>query len=366
MGGWAIALHGGAGMICKEKMSLEEIQRTEAALYQILDIGVTALENNNNNNNKRMTAVDVVELVVRALEDNALFNAGKGSVLTHKGTVEMEASIMDGKTKQCGAVSGLSTVVHPVSLARKVMEESPHVYLAFHGAEEFARLKGVETVDTSFFITEENQEKLERARKTNSVQLDLSDERITDANGNVTGYDYGEDVNNDTDNLVSYGLNGVEAKYAEGNIGGYIHGTHNIHTFKAEFETVGCAVVDSLGNCAAATSTGGLINKMCGRIGDTPIVGAGTYANHLCAISGTGRGEEFIKHTVARDVAAIMEYKELPIGKAVHKVVHELLDKNMGGVVAVSNTGEVAMAFNTPSMFRASAHEGGERYAAIW
>lgn len=103
------------------------------------------------------------------------------------------------------------------------------------------------------------------------MQLDLSDERITDANGNVTGYDYGEDVNNDTDNLVSYGLNGVEAKYAEGNIGGYIHGTHNIHTFKAEFETVGCAVVDSLGNCAAATSTGGLINKMCGRIGKRPI-----------------------------------------------------------------------------------------------
>lgn len=355
MGAWAIALHGGAGMIAKDKMTADWQTRTEAALNEILDIGIAALENHR-------TAVEAVELVVRALEDNTLFNAGKGSVLTNKGTVEMEASIMDGRTKDCGAVSGLSTVVHPVSLARLVMDNSPHVYLAFQGAEEFARDQGVEIVDTNTFITDENREKLENAKKTNSVELDFSEHSPEGMNSSDDEYTY----SNSNGVIVHADHMHRENGYAMTD--NHVHKIHGARhqAFKAEFETVGCTAVDFSGNCAAATSTGGLVNKMTGRIGDTPIVGAGTYANHLCGVSGTGRGEEFIKHTVAKEVAAIMEYKELPLGKAVYKVVHEKLPENMGGLVAVSASGEVAMAFNTPSMFRASAQEGGERMIGIW
>lgn len=349
-------------MIAKEKMTADWKKRTEVALYEILAIGIAALKNN-------LTAVEAVELVVRALEENTLFNAGKGSVLTNQGTVEMEASIMDGRTKDCGAVSGLSTVVHPVSLARLVMDNSPHVYLAFNGAEEFARQQGVEMADTETFITEENRQKLEMAKKTNSIELDLCD------------YTPGL-INSRGDKFSCNNENGIvhpdhepvvhrEHEYAKTNGRfdcGHVHRKKGAlyQACKAEFETVGCTAVDSFGNCAAATSTGGLVNKMSGRIGDTPIIGAGTYANHLCGVSGTGRGEEFIKHTVAKEVAAIMEYKDLPLGKAVYKVVHEKLPENMGGLVAVSASGEVAMAFNTPSMFRASAQEGGDRMIGIW
>jgi beta-aspartyl-peptidase (threonine type) len=281
----------------------------------------------------------------------------------------MEASIMDGRTKNCGAVSGLSTVVHPISLARLVMSNSPHVYLAFNGAEEFARQQGVEMVDTETFITDENREKLEMAKKTKSVELDFSEHApdVMNNNDNEYSFNKGNGIVHSDHQPVIHRENG-HAK-ANGHIDcGHIHrkkgALHQV--FKAEFETVGCTAVDSLGNCAAATSTGGLVNKMSGRIGDTPIVGAGTYANHLCAVSGTGRGEEFIKHTVAKEVAAMMEYKELPLGKAVYKVIHEKLPENMGGLIAVSASGEVAMAFNTPSMFRASAQEGGERMIGIW
>lgn len=359
MGAWAIALHGGAGMIAKDKMSADWQKRTEAALNEILDIGIAALENN-------LTAVEAVELVVRALEDNTLFNAGKGSVLTNKGTVEMEASIMDGRTKDCGAVSGLSTVMHPVSLARLVMDNSPHVYLAFDGAEEFARQQGVETADTNTFITEENREKLENAKKSNSVELDFSEHAPDEFNNSDDEYTYsnGNAVVHAEHHPVAHRENGYANNHSDNHVYKKKGALHQV--FKAEFETVGCTAVDVSGNCAAATSTGGLVNKMSGRIGDTPIVGAGTYANHLCGVSGTGRGEEFIKHTVAKEVAAIMEYKELPLGKAVYKVVHEKLPENMGGLVAVSSSGEVAMAFNTPSMFRASAQEGGERMIGIW
>ncbi|XP_024383535.1 isoaspartyl peptidase/L-asparaginase [Physcomitrium patens] len=360
MGVWAIALHGGAGMIAKEKMTADWKKRTEAALNEILDVGIAALRNS-------LPAVEAVELVVRALEDNTLFNAGKGSVLTNKGTVEMEASIMDGRSKNCGAVSGISTVVHPVSLARLVMDNSPHVYLAFDGAEEFARQQGVETVDTNTFITEENREKLENAKKTNSVELDFSEHAPDDLNSGDN-----EDTRTNGNGAAHAGYNPGQREIANEKTNDHpdrfaIKKKCALHqVFKAEFETVGCTAVDVWGNCAAATSTGGLVNKMSGRIGDTPIVGAGTYANHLCAVSGTGRGEEFIKHTVAKEVAAIMEYKELPLGKAVYKVIHEKLPENMGGLVAVSTSGEVAMAFNTPSMFRASAQEGGERMIGIW
>ncbi|CAH1428257.1 unnamed protein product [Lactuca virosa] len=312
--GWAIALHGGAGDIPVD-LPAERREPREAALRRILQIGVSAL-------NAKCSPLDVVELVVCELENCPDFNAGKGSVLTTNGTVEMEACIMDGISKRCGAVSGVTTVVNPISLARKVMEKTPHIYLAFDGAESFAREQGLKTVDRSHFITPENIQRLKQAKEANRVQQDYTqpiktpDEKVPD------GY--------------------------------------------SKLGTVGCVAVDDLGNLAAATSTGGLVNKMAGRIGDTPIIGAGTYANKLCAVSATGRGEAIIRDTVARDVAAVMEYKGLGLKEAAAYVVHEATPKGTTGLVAVSGGGEVAMPFNTTGMFRASATEDGFTEVAIW
>ncbi|GFZ16964.1 N-terminal nucleophile aminohydrolases (Ntn hydrolases) superfamily protein [Actinidia rufa] len=199
-------------------------------------------------------------ILVRELENCPNFNAGRGSVLTSEGTVEMEACIMDGRTKKCGAVSGLTTVVNAISLARLVMEKTPHIYLAFDGAENFAREQGVETVDKSHFITSENIERLKQAKEANRIQID-----------------YTQPVPKEP---------AKETVIADG---------------ESQVGTVGCVAVDSHGNLATATSTGGLVNKMVGRIGDTPIIGAGTYANSLCAVSTTGKGEAIIQATVARD-----------------------------------------------------------------
>uniref|UniRef100_A0A7N0T1R2 beta-aspartyl-peptidase n=1 Tax=Kalanchoe fedtschenkoi TaxID=63787 RepID=A0A7N0T1R2_KALFE len=314
--GWAIALHGGAGDI-PLNLPLERRLPREAALHRCLQIGVDALKSNR-------SPLDVVELVVRELENHPNFNAGIGSVLTSDGTVEMEACIMDGNTKACGAVSGLTTVVNAISLARLVMEKTPHIYLAFDGAEAFAREQGVETVDPGHFITPENIERLNQAKEANRVQID-----------------YTPPVQKD-------GIRDVPVPEGD------------------QIGTVGCVAVDGHGNLASATSTGGLVNKMVGRIGDTPIIGAGTYANNLCAVSATGKGEAIIRATVARDVAALMEYKGLSLEEAAAHVVHKCAPKGTAGLVAVSATGEVAMPFNTTGMFRACATEDGYTEVTIW
>lgn len=315
--GWAIALHGGAGDI-PLSLPLERREPREAALRHCLQIGVAALQT-------KRPPLDVVELVVRELENNPNFNAGRGSVLTTDGTVEMEACIMDGNTKKCGAVSGLTTVVNPISLARLVMEKTPHIYLAFDGAEAFAREQGVETVDASHFITPENIERLKQAKEANRVQID-----------------YTQPITKDMKK---------ETPTADGD---------------SQIGTVGCVAVDTHGNLAAATSTGGLVNKMVGRIGDTPIVGAGNYANSLCAVSATGKGEAIIRGTVARDVAALMEYKGLSLEEAAAYVISECAPRGTAGLVAVSATGEVTMQFNTTGMFRACASEDGYSEIGIW
>ncbi|KAJ8772176.1 hypothetical protein K2173_027353 [Erythroxylum novogranatense] len=314
--GWAIAIHGGAGDI---PLSLPPERRLprEATLRRCLQIGVAALQ-------AQKHSLDVVELVVRELENCPHYNAGKGSVLTTAGTVEMEASIMEGKTKRCGAVSGLSTVVNPISLARLVMEKTPHIYLAFDGAEAFAREQGVETVDPSDFVTSENIERLKQAKEANRVQIDYTQPITEERSGIPT---------------------------PDGN---------------SRIGTVGCVVVDEHGNLASATSTGGLVNKRVGRIGDTPVIGAGTYANNLCAVSATGKGEAIIRGTVARDVAALMEYKGLSVKEAAAYVIHECVPRGNAGLVAVSAKGEVAMPFNTTGMFRACATEDGYEEIAIW
>ncbi|XP_071702927.1 isoaspartyl peptidase/L-asparaginase 1 [Rutidosis leptorrhynchoides] len=315
--GWAIALHGGAGDI-PLNIPVERRQPREAALRRIIEIGVSKL-------NAKFSPLDVVELVVRELENCPYFNAGKGSVLTTNGTVEMEACIMDGNTKRCGAVSGVTTVVNPISLARQIMEKTPHIYLAFDGAEAFAREQGLETMDKSHFITPENIERLKQAKEANRVQQDYTQPIKTE---------------DQKEPPLPDGL--------------------------SKLGTVGCVAVDNLGNLAAATSTGGLVNTMVGRIGDTPVIGAGTYANKFCAVSATGRGEAIIRETVARDVAAVMEYKGLSLKEAAAYIVHEVAPKGTTGLVAVSPTGEVAMPFNATGMFRACATEDGFSEIAIW
>ncbi|CAJ1975481.1 unnamed protein product [Sphenostylis stenocarpa] len=317
--GWAIALHGGAGDI-PVSLPPEHRQPREEALRHCLQIGVDALQG-------KMHPLDVVELVVRELENIPHFNAGRGSVLTNKGTIEMEASIMDGRTKKCGAVSGLKTVVNAISLARLVMEKTPHIYLAFDGAEEFAKEQGVETVDPSHFITAENVERLHHAKEANIVQIDYSTQPLQ----------------NGTKKETSVVANG-----------------------DSQLGTVGCVAVDSNGNLASATSTGGLVNKMVGRIGDSPIIGGGTYANELCAVSATGKGEAILRATVARDVAALMEFKGFSLMEAANCVVHERTPKGTVGLVAVSAAGEVATPYNTTGMFRACATEDGYSEVAIW
>ncbi|KAJ6829122.1 putative isoaspartyl peptidase/L-asparaginase 2 [Iris pallida] len=326
MGGWAIAVHGGAGVDPKLPQSRQD--EAKRLLTRCLQAGIGALRSG-------ASAVDVVELVVRELETDPLFNSGRGSALARDGTAEMEASIMDGKGRHCGAVSGLRTVKNPVSLARLVMDRSPHSYLAFQGAEQFAREQGVEVVDNSYFITEDNLAMLKLAKEANSIMFDY---RIPLP---------GTDTCSTTAGGVLLQMNGLP-------IGIYAP------------ETVGCVVVDATGRCAAATSTGGLVNKMNGRIGDSPLIGAGTYACDVCAVSCTGEGEAIIRGTLARDVAAVMEYKGLGLQEAVDFVVKERLDEGMAGMIAVSSGGEVAYGFNTSGMFRGCATEDGFIEVGIW
>ncbi|KAG6626480.1 probable isoaspartyl peptidase/L-asparaginase 2 [Carya illinoinensis] len=326
MGGWAIAVHGGAGV--DPNLPQQRQEEAKQLLNRCLNLGIDALRSN-------LSAVDVVELVVRELETDPVFNSGRGSALTAKGTVEMESSIMDGRGRRCGAVSGLTTVKNPVSLARLVMERSPHSYLAFAGAEDFARQQGVEVVDNEYFITEENVGMLKLAKEANTIMFDY---RVPEAVGLETCSAVVESP------ILMNGL--PISVYAP--------------------ETVGCVVVDSQGRCAAATSTGGLLNKMSGRIGDSPLIGAGTYASNLCGVSCTGEGEAIIRGTLAREVAAVMEYKGLGLQEAVDFVIKERLDEGKAGLIAVSNKGEVAWGFNTTGMFRGCATEDGFMEVGIW
>ncbi|GFY86040.1 N-terminal nucleophile aminohydrolases (Ntn hydrolases) superfamily protein [Actinidia rufa] len=325
MGGWAIAVHGGAGV--DPNLPVERQEEAKQLLTRCLNIGISALRSS-------LPAIDVVELVVRELESDPVFNSGRGSALTEKGTVEMEASIMDGAGRRCGAVSGITTVKNPISLARLVMDKSPHSYLAFSGAEDFARQQGVETVDNDYFITEDNIGMLKLAKEAKTI---LFDYRIP-----AVGLDT---CSSAVDSPLQ--MNGLPLTvYAP--------------------ETVGCVVVDAQGRCAAATSTGGLMNKMSGRIGDSPLIGAGTYACSLCGVSCTGEGEAIIRGTLARDVAAVMEYKGLGLQEAVDYVVKERLDQGKAGLIAVSKNGEVAYGFNCVGMFRGCATEDGFMEVGIW
>ncbi|MEE8437445.1 MAG: isoaspartyl peptidase/L-asparaginase [Candidatus Neomarinimicrobiota bacterium] len=244
------------------------------------------------------SALNAVEAVIRIMEDSPLFNAGKGAVFTNAGTNELDASIMDGSTLKAGAVAGVKTVKNPISAARKVMEETWHVMLSGDGADQFAKEQGLEIVSPDYFFTKKRWDSLQNLKKKSKEK----------------------------------------------------HGT------------VGCAALDKLGNLAAGTSTGGITNKLWGRIGDSPIIGAGTYADNLtCAVSCTGQGEYFMRGALAYDVSALMAYKNYSVEKAAQSVIDKLTERGgQGGLIALDSKGSISMVFNTEGMYRGFIKQGGK------
>lgn len=301
----SIAIHGGAGTILKSLMTPEREAHYLNALETAVSLGYDILLDGG-------TSIDAVEAAVMEMEDSHLFNAGKGSVFTNEGKHEMDASIMDGRNLKAGAVAGIRNVRNPIQLARNVMVHSEYVLLCFEGAEEFARKMNLEFEDDEYFYDQARYDQWINIRDSEKTQLDHSDRK--------------------------YG-------------------------------TVGAVALDSSGNLAAATSTGGMTNKRYGRVGDTPLIGSGTYANNkTCAVSCTGHGEFFIRGVVAYDISCLIEYKGFSLKQACELVVNDKL-KNVGGeggLVALDSSGNLELVFNTEGMYRAFADTNGNRKCEIY
>ena len=310
---FGIAIHGGAGTILKKNMTDSMRTQYSNKLEEAIRRGHSILKEGG-------SSLDAIEATIRILEDSPLFNAGKGSVFAHNETNQMDSSIMNGKTLEAGAVAGVTTVKNPISLAKKVMNNSPHVLLSGRGAEEFGQEQGIEIVDPEYFYTEGRMNTLKKVKEK---------EKQKAANTSVSGLRFDHD---------------------------------SAELIDSKFGTVGCVALDQQGNLAAGTSTGGMTNKRWNRIGDTPIIGAGTYANNkTCAVSSTGWGEFFIRAMVAHDISALMEYKELSLSEAAHEVIHNKVAKlgGDGGVVAMDYKGNAVFEFNTPGMYRAAMSADG-------
>jgi beta-aspartyl-peptidase (threonine type) len=293
---WAIVIHGGAGVITRDKMTPEIDKEYRTALTEAMITGKKILAGGG-------SSLDAVEKTIRVMEDNPLFNAGKGAVFTHEGKNELDAAIMDGSNLAAGSVACVTDIKNPITAARYVMTSSKHVMLTGAGASKFAKEQGLEIVPPSYFYTEKRYNELKEILKR-------------EKNG-----------------------------------------------------TVGCCALDKNGNLAAGTSTGGMSNKRYNRVGDTPIIGAGTYANNnTCAVSATGHGEYFIRWTVAHDISALMEYKGLSLKEASELVVNDKLVKagGSGGVICVDKAGNVSMPFNSQGMFRAYATADGKEGVFIY
>jgi len=293
---YAIVIHGGAGNASRDDIPEDLKQQYKNELGKALEIGENILKNNG-------SSLDAVEKTINYLENCPLFNSGKGAVFTHDGHNELDASIMDGRDLNAGAVAGVRDIKNPISAAREVMINSEHVLLSGKGASAFAKKQGLEIVDSSYFYTEKRWKSLQKILKAEK------------------------------------------------------HGT------------VGCVALDKKGNLAAGTSTGGMTNKRYGRIGDSPIIGAGTYANNnTCAVSATGHGEFFIRYTVAHDISALMEYKNMSLNDAAELVINKKLApiNGDGGIIAVDKNGNIATVFNTNLMFRAFAKSSGEKEVAVF
>lgn len=307
-----LVIHGGAGTILKKNMTSEKEKAYREKLTEALKAGYAILKTGG-------SSIDAVEAAIVVMEDSPLFNAGKGSVFNSDGKNEMDAAIMDGRNLKAGAVAGVRTIKNPVKGARAVMEKSEHVMLIGEGAEKFAKEKGLEIVDPTYFYDEYRWQQFQKAKENNKTQLDHTDSSKTKPKPDKHG-------------------------------------------------TVGAVALDTNGNLAAATSTGGMTNKKYGRVGDAPIIGAGTYANKSCAVSCTGHGEYFIRAVVAHDIATLIEYKNLTTKEAAETVI---LDKMMklggeGGAIVLDKEGNMAMPFNTEGMYRAYITEDGKIYTGIY
>jgi L-asparaginase / beta-aspartyl-peptidase len=296
-----IVIHGGAGTIKRENLTPEKEQAYHEALQQALDSGYAVLENNG-------TSIEAVIAAIKVMEDSPLFNAGKGAVLTNEGKNELDASIMDGSNLMAGAVAGVTTIKNPITAAHAVMTKSKHVMMVGKGAEKFAEEQGLEIVDPAYFFDSIRYEQLLKIQeKEKVVNTNISDDP--------------------KDSVVK----------------------------EEKFGTVGAVALDRYGNIAAGTSTGGMSNKRYGRVGDSPIIGAGTYAkNHTCGISATGWGEFFIRLSVAHDISSLMEYAGLPLEEAADVVIMKKLPAlgGDGGVIGLDRKGNIIMTFNTSGMYR--------------
>ncbi len=313
---YVLAIHGGAGTLARSDLTPELEEAYRAALRGALEAGYQVLDEGG-------ASLDAVVAALRIMEESPLFNAGKGAVFTSEGTVELDASIMDGRTRNAGAVSGVKEVRSPITLARLVMEQSPHVMLTGPGAEAFAREHDIEMVSNDFFYTERRRRQLERAQQRENAPSG-GDALLLDEDREADHHQYG---------------------------------------------TVGAVALDQAGNLAAGTSTGGMTNKRFGRVGDSPIIGAGTYADNVtCAVSATGHGEYFIRGVVAYDVAAMMHYAGLSLTAAANAVVMGRLGElgGTGGIIALDREGNLAMPFNTSGMYRGAIDTGGNMVIKIY
>jgi beta-aspartyl-peptidase (threonine type) len=325
-----LVIHGGAGTITRASMSPELEKQYRAGLEDALRKGHAVLAGGG-------TSIDAVEAAIRTMEDNPLFNAGKGAVFTHEGMNELDAAIMEGKTKKAGSIAGVMTIRNPITAARAVMEKSKHVMMVGRGAELFATKMGLEIVDPQYFWTE---------RRWKGLQKELMEEEKKNA-------------------PKSSRLEGP----LEGRLQPATPSAEAVLLDEKKFGTVGAVALDRDGNLAAGTSTGGMTNKQYGRVGDAPIIGAGTYAeNESCAVSATGHGEFFIRWTVASDIAALMRYRGLSVQEAGDEVIQKKLKAvgGEGGVIILDAKGNFAMPFNSEGMYRGSIAADGVPHVAIY
>ena len=309
---YAIAIHGGAGTILRTNMTNEIEQKYKMALNESILAGENILLNSG-------LAIDAVEAAIRSLENNPLFNAGRGSVFSHEGEHEMDASIMNGKDLMAGAVAGVKNVKNPITLAKSVMQHSNHVFMAGQGAEVFAKQLNIEIAPNEYFFEQMRYDQLIQAKASDTIHLDH-----------------------------------VDNKFENG---------------EKKFGTVGAVALDVFGNISAGTSTGGMTNKKHGRVGDTPIIGAGTYANNqTCAVSCTGHGEFFIRSVVAYDISCLIEYKGFSLKEACNLVVKDKLVKigGEGGLIALDARGNIELCFNSEGMYRASKKSNEDVYIGIY
>ncbi|EGH0546961.1 isoaspartyl peptidase/L-asparaginase [Escherichia coli] len=311
-----LVIHGGAGTIVKSTITPQQEAEYKAKLDEALQAGYKVLESGG-------TSLDAVQRAINVMEDSPLFNAGKGAVFTHDGRNELDASIMDGKTLAAGAVAGVTTIKNPINAAYTVMTRSPHVLMVSNGAEVFLKKEGLETVDPAYFRTEHRWKQLQKAIEKEQVVLD---------HDGKTAYTYAPLM------------------------------------YDYKFGTVGAVALDKAGNLAAGTSTGGMTNKRYGRVGDSPLIGAGTYAdNNTVAVSATGSGEKFIRTATAYNIASQVKYNKTPLATAANNALDEVkaIDGS-GGVIVLDAKGDYTMAFNTAGMYRGAIGNDGKKEIAVF